>query len=205
MPMSADPDPARMREHDQHQEHETDPRADPDQSRHASRDAPDHLLTARAERHADANLTRAPRDREGDDRIEPDAGEHQTEAAKGTEECGDPIRYRQRARQLLRHRLRRHHRQLMSTARSSRCIAATSGAASPDVRATTVVGSAPDWSVRGIEQRRDRIEDVVVEVSRARVAHDTDHLRPRVGIVDRPESPADRVHRAEVLPRHSLR
>ena len=100
-----------QREHDQHREDETDARANPDQPRHASRNAPDHLLTAGAERHPDADLARPPRDRKRDDRIETDARQHQTEAAEGAEERGDRRRRRLRVFQILRHRLRRHHRQ----------------------------------------------------------------------------------------------
>ena len=51
------------------------------------------------------------RDRKRDDRIETDARQHQTEAAEGAEKRGDRLRRRLRALQLLRHRLRRHHRQ----------------------------------------------------------------------------------------------
>jgi hypothetical protein len=61
---------------------ETDARASPDQRRHASRNAPHHLLTAGAERHADADLARSSGDRKRDDGIETDARQHQAEAAE---------------------------------------------------------------------------------------------------------------------------
>ena len=51
------------------------------------------------------------RDRERDDRIETDARQHQSEAAKDTETRGDHLRRRLRSLQILRHRLRRDHRQ----------------------------------------------------------------------------------------------
>ena len=91
-----------------------------------------------------------------------------------------------------------------STARSSRCIAATRRRRITrrprDDRRRQRAG----LRVRAVERRRDRIEDVVVEVAGAGIAHDADHLGPRVRIVLQPESPADGVHRAEVLPRHPL-
>jgi hypothetical protein len=74
-------------------------------------DAPDHLLTPGAERHPNADLARPPRDRERDDRIETDARQHQSEAAEDTETRGDHLRRRLRSLQILRHRLRRDHRQ----------------------------------------------------------------------------------------------
>ena len=112
----ADPDVRRsgrraQREHDQDREDETDARANADQPRHPSRNAPDHLLTPGAERHPDADLARPPRDRKRDDRIETDARQHQTEAAEGAEQRGDHLRRRLRSFQILRHRLRRDHRQ----------------------------------------------------------------------------------------------
>ncbi len=109
--MSADPDPVRITSMTSTSEHETDAGADADQPRDASRNAPDHLLTAGAERHADADLTRPPRHGKGDDGIETDAGQHETETAEDAEQRGDRRRRRLRVLQLLRHRLRRDHRQ----------------------------------------------------------------------------------------------
>ena len=111
IPMSADPDVARSASMIRTVRTRPMLVADADQPRHASRNAPDHLLTPGAERHPDADLARPPRDRKRDDRIETDAGQHQAEAAEGAEKRGDHLRRRLRSFQILRHRLRRDHRQ----------------------------------------------------------------------------------------------
>jgi hypothetical protein len=71
-----------QRKHGQHGQHETDARARSDEPCHSARDAPDHLLTPSAERHADADLTGPPRNGKRDDRIKTDAGECQAENAE---------------------------------------------------------------------------------------------------------------------------
>ncbi len=116
-----------QREHHQHREHETDAGADADQPRHASRDAPHHLLAPRAERHADADLTRAPRDGKRDDRIEADAGQHQAEAAEDAETAWRSPLAAPRVLQILRHRLRRDHRQRRRRWRAARAASPRQG------------------------------------------------------------------------------
>ena len=122
-------------------------------------------------------------DRKRDDRIEADARQHQTEAAEPGEQRGDPLRRRLRVLQLLRHRLRRDHRQ--------RGVHGAQLALHRPDKGCRVARRPRDdgrrrqarLRVRAVEQVRHRIEDVVVEVSGARVADDADDLRPgaRVG------------------------
>ena len=86
----------------------------------------DHLLTPRAERHADADLARPSRDGKGDDRVETDAGQHQTEAAEDAEQRGDPPSAAPATfSRFCAIVFAVTTGSVTSTARSSRCIAAT--------------------------------------------------------------------------------
>ena len=176
-----------------------------DQPRHPSCNAPDHLLTPGAERHPDADLARPPRDRKRDDRIETDARQHQTEAAEGTEKRGDHLRRRLRSFQILRHRLRRDHRQ-------RDVHGAQLALHRPEKGGRITRRSRNDGRrhkarlrVRAVELGRLSSEDVIRgETPRAGVADDADDLHPGVRLVPVPEATPDGVYRAEVLPRHRL-
>ena len=92
----ADPDDARSASIASTERKRPDAGANADQPRDAARDAPHHLLTTGAERHADADLARPPADGKRDDGVEADAGQHQTEAGEDAEKRGDRRRRRLR-------------------------------------------------------------------------------------------------------------